>query len=87
MERIRTEKKLVEARLRKNKLAASKYDAQMGPLMKVYGDDVAHIGALYEAAKAKHAKGVDLLVKEFNYHPSFSKGKPNEFWGRPFKPK
>ena len=40
---------------------------------------------LYNNAKAQHAKGVALLIKEFEYHPAF-KIKENGFTARPFKP-
>ena len=40
---------------------------------------------LYNNAKAQHAKGVELLIKEFEYHPAF-KIKENGFTARPFKP-
>ena len=30
---------------------------------------VVGIGDFYETAKAQHAKGVELLIKEFKYHP------------------
>jgi hypothetical protein len=52
-----------------------------------YTANVASIGQLYEAAKEKHAKGIDLLVEKFDYHPGFSKGRPGEFRGQPFRPK
>jgi hypothetical protein len=52
-----------------------------------YDSNIAAIGALYEGAKAKHAHGIALLEAACDYHPAFSKGRPNEFRGKPFKPK
>jgi len=42
---------------------------------------------LYDRAKAKHAQGINVLKREYDYHPEFSKGRPGEFKGVPFKPK
>lgn len=51
-----------------------------------YDDNVAAIGKLYENAKQKHAAGIDVLKREFGYHPQFKRA-TDQFSGVPFRPK
>jgi hypothetical protein len=44
------------------------------------------IRTLYEDAKVEHNKGIELLVKAFNYHPMY-RVDPHGFTGTPFRPK
>jgi len=46
---------------------------------------VDEIGVLYGAAKDKHLAAINLLIREFNYHPMF-KHWDDEFTGVPFRP-
>ena len=44
------------------------------------------IKTLYEDAKVEHEKGIELLMKAFNYHPLY-KLDAEGFTGTPFRPK
>ncbi len=46
----------------------------------------AGIATLYEDAKVEHKKGIELLMRAFNYHPLF-KIEEDGFTATPFKPK
>lgn len=46
---------------------------------------VKDIEQLYSNAKEKHAKGIQMLVDEFNYHIAFKRWS-DEFTAVPFKP-
>ena len=51
-----------------------------------YSELVGTIQNVYDNAKEFHAKGIELLVKDFNYHPAF-KRHSDTFTGTPFTPK
>jgi hypothetical protein len=87
LRRLAGERALIEARMRKNQTVAAEYDVAIGPIDEIYSANVAAIGQLYEAAKGKHAKGIQVLVEQFDYHPAYKRGIPGEISGIPFKPK
>ena len=61
------------------------YDLNVGPFADKYTQMTKDIGTIYEKAKIGHTKGIDMLKKEFNYHPLFKK--PGDtFTGIPFRP-
>ena len=68
-----------------NKFAKS-YETDLGPFAKKYDEITADIGSIYDVAKRKHYKGIQVLRKEFNYHPAF-KRPGDTFTAIPFKPK
>ncbi len=51
-----------------------------------YSDLISSINEIYKTAKAGHAKGIDMLIKDFEYHPAF-KTHNSTFTAVPFKPK
>jgi len=63
------------------------YEKQIGPIDQVYAANIAAIDNLYTNAKTKHAKGIEVLKNNFDYHPLYSKGRKNEIHGIPFTPK
>jgi len=83
--RLQERRKFLQARYNKNKAWVDVYDEDIGPFEKTYVNLVEEIHRLYEAAKGKHVAAIDLLIKEFNYHPLF-KHWDDEFTGVPFKP-
>ncbi len=86
LRRIAMERELHTVRLQRNREWAAQFDKDIGPFSSQY-DGLAHgIGTLYEAAKAKHARAVQVLVDEFDYHPAF-RNKPDAFFAIPFRPK
>ena len=61
------------------------YDTDIGPFENMYEDLVEEIHRLYDNAKDKHKAAIELLIKEFQYHPLF-KHHDDFFSGVPFKP-
>jgi hypothetical protein len=74
------------ARLRKNEVWAKEFDAQIGPFEAKYKGLTKDIAGLYENAKIQHAKGIEVLKREFNYHPAFKRPQ-DDFFAVPFVPK
>jgi len=72
-------------RMKDNTAWAATYDRDVGPFADRYKAMTADIGVIYAKAKVGHAKGIDMLKKEFNYHPEFKRPK-DTFFGIPFKP-
>jgi hypothetical protein len=85
--RIRLVKKALERRVKRTGDSAALFDKAIGPLSSVYDTEVEASKLLYDKAKAKHAKGVAVLEREFGYHPAYAKGRPGEFRSSPFVPK
>ena len=72
-------------RMKENTAWASTYDSDVGPFADRYKAMTADIGVIYAKAKVGHAKGIDMLKKEVNYHPEF-KRPGDSFFGIPYKP-
>lgn len=58
----------------------------IGPFQQKYAHLVDDIHGIYENAKVFHAKGIEMLIDEFNYHPAFKRWN-DTFTAIPFKPK
>ena len=86
LKRLQLQKDDCEKRLVKNKAFAAKFDKDIGPFEKMYNNMTGNMEQLYSNAKIEHAKGVNLLKKEFNYHPMYKKHDSN-FSAVPFRPK
>eukprot|EP00949_MAST-11_sp_MAST-11-sp1_P005376 g5376.t1 len=82
---LRKEKILLETRLKENKEWAAKFDERIGPFEKMYEKLTDGIEDIYENAKRKHKLGIDVLVREFQYHPLW-KLSDDGFTATPFKP-
>ena len=74
------------ARLEKNKVWAAEFDGQIGPFEAKYKGLTKDISTLYENAKRQHKKGLEVLKREFDYHPAF-KNREDGFFAVPFVPK
>ncbi len=66
-------------------LAQKSFHDDVGPFAKKYQTLVDEISTLYGEAKEKHAQGIQLLVRDFSYHPLFKRWDDN-FTSVPFKP-
>ena len=73
------------ARMEANNSWATNYEKNVGPFADRYKQMTADIGVIYDKAKIGHSKGIEMLKKEFNYHPAF-KRPGDSFYGIPFKP-
>ena len=62
------------------------YDREIGPFQMTYGKNTEGIAVIYDNAKKFHGKGIQMLVDEFDYHPSF-KRPTDTFSATPFQPK
>lgn len=61
------------------------YEKDLGPFKDKYAVLVKDIEQLYGSAKEKHAKGIQMLVDEFDYHVAY-KRYSDTFSAVPFKP-
>jgi len=85
VERLRRRKADLEARMQENKTWSDQFDRDIGPFEQKYKALVEEIHGLYGEAKLKHAEGLNLLIKEFAYHPAFKRWN-DEFTAVPFRP-
>ena len=79
------ERTFLENRLKSNNEFAEKFDAQIGPFEKMYDKLTDGMTSLYDNAKTEHKKGIDVLIREFNYHPLWKQSN-DCFNATPFKP-
>ena len=75
----------IQSRLDANSDWASTYALEIGPFEDRYNNMTANIGDIYNTAKKGHKRGVELLKKEFGYHPEF-KRPGDTFTAVPFRP-
>ncbi|KAA0156505.1 hypothetical protein FNF27_01285 [Cafeteria roenbergensis] len=85
LRRVQLEQELIRVRLKRNKEWASQFATNVGPFEAKYDKLTGEIGTLYDAAKDKHARAVQLLVDEFRYHPAFRRP-GDDFSAVPFRP-
>jgi hypothetical protein len=71
--------------INKNKKFAQDYKDQIGPFDKEYDKISTSIAELYGDAKVKYYDGVELLKREFRYHPTFKRWN-DDFSSTPFRP-
>ena len=83
---LEKQKELLMRRLSANEKWAAEFDEAIGPFERKYSSLTKDISGLYDAAKEEHAKGLLVLIEEFNYHPAFKRWCDN-FTAIPFKPK
>ena len=79
------EREMLETRNAQNKAWAEKFDEKIGPFEKMYDALTDGMTSLYDNAKTEHKKGIDVLIREFNYHPLWKQGN-GCFTATPFKP-
>ena len=71
LQSLRLEKDRIRRELRRDEHWLQWYEGQVEPHLDKF-DNLGHeLGALYAAAKSKHAAGIELLTREFDYHPAF----------------
>ena len=75
----------IEARMKEGKSWSEGFQRDIGPFEDKYKSLVEEIHSLYGAAKEKHAKGLKILMDEFEYHPTYKRWS-DEFSAVPFKP-
>lgn len=63
LRRIAIEREMLTVRLEHNRAWAHKFDADVGPFEKQYDRLTEEIGTLYDDAKTKHARGLQVLVR------------------------
>ena len=76
----------LERRIKQNEEWVNNYDTDVGPFAQRYADMTSQIGQIYDKAKDGHARGIDVLKKEFGYHPAFKRPQ-DTFSAVPFRPK
>jgi len=82
---LKKEKDMLETRVVENEIWAQKFDEKIGPFEKKYVNLTDGISGIYENAKSKHAIGIEVLKKEFGYHPLW-KLSDDDFTATPFRP-
>ena len=87
---LSTRKEDLLSRIKQNEEWAKQYDLKIGPFEETYDNMTGEIGKTYDHAKEGHERGLQVLIKEFGYHPAFkqtlSSGE-EPFTAVPFKPK
>ena len=79
------EMEMLQSRVEQNEIWAKKFDDKIGPFEKKYVGLTDGISGIYNNAKEKHAIGIEVLKKEFNYHPLW-KLSDDDFTATPFRP-
>lgn len=82
---LETRKEELKRRVDRNNEWAATYDLEVGPFAAKYNDMTKGIGQIYEKAKVGHKKGIELLEREFGYHPAFKRPK-DTFTATAFRP-
>jgi len=86
MLRLKQRKEFLESRIVENKAWAANYDEHFGPFVRKYQEFMEQMSVLYQNAKDKHANGLTMLMKHFDYHPEFKRWS-DTFSAVPFRPK
>jgi len=73
METLKIQQSALARRNKANKRWLAWFDKEVEPQLKRFDNLKSDLGTLYETAKAKHQSGIQLLRKEFNYHPEFKR--------------
>ncbi|KAF4715116.1 hypothetical protein FOZ62_003531, partial [Perkinsus olseni] len=55
-------------------VASMSSEASLGGVMKKFDNMESFLEGEYHAARDKHRKGIELLKREFGYHPAYRKG-------------
>lgn len=86
--KLEMEKAEIQARIDKNKEwieKTGKSQGDSGAVEQQYKALLDKINEIYESAKDSHAQGVDMLIKDFNYHLAYKRWN-DTFSAVPFKP-
>jgi|TARA_B110000091_G_scaffold148986_1_gene158656 hypothetical protein len=82
---LKKERQMLQTRVKENEIWAKKFDDKIGPFEQKYVGLTDGISDIYDNAKHKHKLGIDVLKKEFNYHPLW-KLNDGDFTSTPFLP-
>jgi len=83
--RLKIRKDHIRKRLANNEQWAAKFDKEIKPFEAMYTNMTKNMETLYTNAKRQHAEGIQVLKREFNYHPMYKKPGHN-FSAVPFRP-
>eukprot|EP00391_Amoebophrya_sp_Ameob2_P004695 CAMPEP_0179007058 /NCGR_PEP_ID=MMETSP0795-20121207/14930_1 /TAXON_ID=88552 /ORGANISM="Amoebophrya sp., Strain Ameob2" /LENGTH=147 /DNA_ID=CAMNT_0020701951 /DNA_START=62 /DNA_END=505 /DNA_ORIENTATION=- len=61
-------------------------EASIGGVLKQFDAMEGYLKNAYGKVREGHAKGIDMLKKEFGYHPAYKRGHANEFSASYFTP-
>ena len=85
LDHLRRRKDELKARVAANEEWAKAFDTNLGPFQKKYEAMTHDMSHLYDDAKKKHQAGLNVLIKEFRYHPAYKR--PGDgFSATPFRP-
>ena len=62
------------------------FDKDIGPFERKYATMTDQMSGRYDIAKSEHAKGLQVLMDEFQYHPQYKRYN-DQFTAVPFRPK
>ena len=85
IDKLNRRKRDLQKRIKKNQDWCDQFDAKIGGVQEKYDHFLDDMDVLYDNAVVKHAKGLQQLVEDFNYHPLF-KHHGDTFSAVPFRP-
>mmetsp|Transcript_16564 Transcript_16564/g.42051 ORF Transcript_16564/g.42051 Transcript_16564/m.42051 type:complete len:149 (+) Transcript_16564:123-569(+) len=83
--KLNKRRKFLEDRIKTGKDWLENYETNIAPIAGQYDKMVAGMGEIYQTAVDGHTKGIELLKKDFGYHPAY-KRHDDKFTATPFKP-
>ncbi|KAL6747012.1 flagellar associated protein [Haematococcus lacustris] len=88
LQRITTKKQELQKRIDANKCWLDEFEKgdRIGAAEQKYKNLISQIETIYQGAKEFHGKGIELLVKDFQYHLAYKRWN-DTFTAVPFKPK
>ena len=86
IKQLAVKRELLDERVKKNRAWLKDYEESIGPFQTQYANLVAEIESTYGEAKERHRAGVEILIRDFDYHPTFKRWDDN-FTATPFVPK
>lgn len=85
-DKLDEKKKELQARIQLNSQWIAGFDTDLGPFEQLYKQKTQEIASIYDNAKVRHKKGIEVLQQEFSYHPEYFRPQ-DTFRGTPFVPK
>ncbi|KAG1711430.1 hypothetical protein DVH05_008682 [Phytophthora capsici] len=84
--RLSERRKDLQAKLKECREWSALFESKIKPLAGKYTETTDHMQGQYNDAKERHAQGIAVLMKNFEYHPEFKRFS-DTFTAVPFKPK
>ncbi|KAL3674807.1 hypothetical protein V7S43_000734 [Phytophthora oleae] len=84
--RLSERRKDLEAKLKECREWSELFESKIKPLAGKYTETTDSMQGQYNDAKQRHAQGILVLIKNFDYHPEFKRFS-DTFTAVPFKPK